>query len=1099
MASIAERVAALGSEQRVRLLSSMVESGEPLGPVLGTVPPRTGGGPAPLSPAQVDLWMFESMYPDSAAVNLCSAYHFDQPVDPRGLETALSWVIANHDILRGAIVGSADDLRMEFTRPARIEFERIDLREAEAPAAEAYEAAVWQVRRRTFDLAKDPLIRGVFLTVDDRRRTLLLGLHHIVTDWWSFDVLHTEFSKAYRAYLDGVPYPTPRPRIQYADYAVWQRELEAAGVYERQLRFWRTYLGQLPPAPALGVQRAPAPAGSDFAAGQIEFFLEPGLLRRARAFARERDATLFQVLTAGFAVFAARLSGARDLVVGTPVAKRGAQGLDEVVGYVMNMVATRWRIDPERGFAELVAQFAAGFGEILANADVPIGRVVAEVNPERVPGRSPLIRWVFMYLPGQESVFHLPEAARHERLSTGAEENDFALVLRNMRGDTFLTCEFRADLFDGRLVRRWLEAYQVLLAGLLADGTRPVGSVPATRDAEITPLSSIPASPPVHEAVAAWAHRTPDAPAVSDRATTLSFAQLDQRADALAAALRARGVGRGTPVAVCVPRTVDFPVALLGVLKAGAAFVPLDPGYPADRLRRLLADSGAVLTLVTEQTEAVIGALGAAVATTRVTGTEAETPGRPAEPVPVAGHDLAYVVYTSGSTGAPKGVAVEHGSLANLARAQAASFGLTPADRALQFASHSFDVALEEVFGTLVAGARLVIGDGPARTSIADLLAAVAEHAVTVLNLPTAYWHELVRAMSAGQVLPDCVRLMVIGGEAADSSAVDAWFAAAPKARLVNAYGPTETTVTSLSHALAGAGPDAASAIGRPIAGSHAYVLDARLEPVPPGVVGELYVGGGAVARGYVGRGALTAERFVPDLHAKAPGARMYRTGDRCWHDADGAVHFVGRADDQVKIRGFRIEPGEVEAALLACPGVAAGAVVARPDRQGRPHLVAYFVAAPTGSAGSDRVRGCLAASLPRHLVPSVFVELDALPLTPAGKLDRAALPEPDRPDAAPARPMTDLEQRVATLFAEILGRDRVGPDDDFFALGGHSLLVTRLVAGIRSALGAEIAVRAVFEARTVAGVARALAQPAPTGLAPTRPALTRREKEAGR
>ncbi|HTJ70947.1 MAG TPA: amino acid adenylation domain-containing protein [Actinospica sp.] len=1069
--SIAERVAALTSEQRVRLLRRMIEAGEPLAPVLGAVPQRRtdpGSGDdtlAPLSPAQEDLWMFESMYPDSAAINLCSAYHFDKPVDPTGLETALSWVIANHDILRGSITGAPGNLRMEFTRPARIEFEHVDLRrDAEKPGPEAYEAAVWELRRRTFDLGgTDPLIRGTFITVDDDRRTLLLGLHHIVTDWWSFDVLHTEFSKAYRAYLDGVPYPTPRPRVQYADYAAWQRELESAGVHEHQLKFWRNYLADLPPSPALGVQREAAE--SDFAAGQVEFFLEPELMTRARAFAKEHDATLFHVLMAAFAVFASRLSATDDLIVGTPVANRAAQGLDEVIGYVMNMVATRWKPTADRTFAELVSGFATEFGEILANADVPIGRVIADVNPERLMGRSPLIRWVFMYLPGQESIFHLPEAARHERLSTGAEENDFALILRNMRGETFLTCEFRADLFDEALVRQWLAAYQVLVSGLLADGTRPIGSVPAVTDgAAIAPLAESSSMPVVHEAIAAYAQNTPNAPAVSDAATTLTYAELDQRAEALAATLQSRGVGRETTVAVSLSRTVDFPVALLSILKSGAAFVPLDPEYPADRLNYLVNDSGAVLTL-----------------------TSAEATSESYKPITSDPHDLAYVIYTSGSTGHPKGVAVEHASLANLANAQAAAFGLTPDDVALQFASHSFDVALEEVFSTLVAGAHLVIGGGPAHTSAADLLTAIDEHEITVLNLPTAYWHEIVRAKVE---LPASVRLVVIGGEAADPAMVEAWFESSPRARLINAYGPTETTVTSLSHVVPGAGPDAASAIGRPIAGSHAYLLDAHLQPVPPGVVGELYVGGASVARGYAGRSVLTAERFIADPFAARPGARMYRTGDRCWLDAEGTVHFVGRADDQIKIRGFRIEPAEIEAALATCPGVETATVLARAEaHSGDAVLVAYYV---PETVSPDVVRDALAAKLPRHMIPSAFVPLAALPLTPAGKLDRAALPAPEAAgnDRQPLE-MDERTQAVAALFEEVLGRANIGPDDDFFAHGGHSLLATRLVARIRSTLGVDVGIRAVFEARTVAGIAARISES--NAATTVRPALVRR------
>ena len=1087
--TIADRVAALSSDQRVRLLRKMVEAGQPLAPVLGVVPRRAEAGPAPLSQAQEDLWMFESLYPDTAAINLCSAYHFDKPVEAEGLETALGWVIANHDILRGRVIGTVGSLRMVVDRPATIAFERVDLRGTGVPMEQAYQAAVEEFRRRTFDLAEDPLVRGVFIALDDTRRTLILGVHHIVTDWWSFDVLHTEFSKAYRAFLDGVPYPTRRPDIQYADYAAWQYELEAAGVHEQQLDFWRRYLADLPPAPRLGVQKEQITA--DFAAGQVEYFLDPTLIEAARTFAKDHDATLFHVLMAAFAVLTSRLSGSADVVVGTPLANRSAKGLRDIIGYVMNMVATRWQVVPTCGFGTMVTRFAASFADLLANADVPIGRVVADRNPERSLGRSPLIRWVFMYLPGQESIWHLPEAARHERLSTGTEENDFALILRdNRRGSTLLTCEFRADLFDAALVREWTEAYRVLLAGLLADGARAIGDVPMLGVEAAAPAAPPPA-PPVHETVADLARRTPDAPAVLDGDSVLTYAELDERASAVAALLIERDLPREAVVAVCLPRTADFPVALLGILKAGAAFLPLDPAYPAERLRYLLADSGAGVVLATGQTADAVRALDI-----EPVLLDAETGAPPAAlAVPVANGGLAYVIYTSGSTGTPKGVAVEHAALASLAARQAESFGLTAADRALQFASHSFDVALEEVFSTLVAGACLVVGDSPGRTSLADLAATVERHGVSVLNLPTGYWHELVRT---GQKLPASVRLVVIGGEAADPAAVRDWFATAPTARLVNAYGPTETTVTSLSHRVADG--DSALAIGRPPAELTARVLDARLQPVPAGVIGELYVGGARLARGYLGRSALTAERFVAD--PSGDGTRMYRTGDRCWYDGDGVVHFAGRADGQLKIRGFRVEPREVEAALTACDGVGRAVVVARNGGDGSARLAAYVVPGwRPGTKGlvldPESLRRALAAKLPDHMVPASVTVLAGLPLAPSGKLDRAALPDPAataaaQPTAA-TRPMSEHEQALADLFAEVLAVPTVGPDDDFFALGGHSLLATRLVARIRSVLDAHVELRAVFEAPTVAGLAGRLGAPARV-----RPVLGRRAQQPG-
>ncbi|MDH6128762.1 amino acid adenylation domain-containing protein [Kitasatospora sp. GP82] len=1100
-ASLAERIAALSSEQRVRFLRQLVAKGEQVGAIPAAVPLRGGepGAPAPLSPAQEDLWVFESMYPETATINLCGAYHFDHEVQPALLQAALNLVLDNHDILRSSIVETPEGLRMVPGPTGAFELERTDLRSL--PGQRREEAArelVDTFRRGTFDLAEDPLLRARFVQLADDRSMLLLGMHHVVTDWWSFDVLHTEFALAHRSLTDGSAVAPERPRVQYADFAVWQREWEEAGVHAQQLAFWRSYLAELPGAPSVAAPLDPtSPVG--FAAGRHEFELPAGLAAEVRRYAREHRTTVFVVLMAAFAVFLHRVSGERDLLIGTPTANRTTRGLERVIGYVMNIIATRWAIDPEGDFEAIVAAFNESFAQVLANADVPNGRIIADLNPERLPNRSPLFQWVFMHLPEQESVSTLPEGARFQRLTTGSEEHDCVLILRDVAEGIAGSFEYRSDLFEAATIEQWSDGFVALLEGLLVGGGRPVGAVPLVvgeRRVEVlsgwnaTEVAVVPGV--VHGLVG----RDPSRAAVGCGDVVLSYGELGERSDRLAWCLRGLGVGPGVVVGICLGRSVEMAVAVLGVLKAGGAYVPLDAAYPVARLGFMVADSGARVVVTEEALAGRVAGLGAELVV--VDGVDAVRVAQAPEvalPV-VGGSDLAYVIYTSGSTGRPKGVAVEHGSLLNLAVAQRRELGITAEDRVLQFASFSFDASIEEIFPTLLAGARLEIGAGIADTSVHDLFALVRSKDVTVLDLPTAYWHELVRAVSADDPLPGSVRLVVIGGEAVEPGALACWFASETRAELRNTYGPTETTVTATGHLVTPVEARRRPAIGRPLPHVRAHVLDGRLEPVPVGVVGELYLGGAGVARGYVGRPALTAERFIADPFGP-PGSRLYRTGDLARRRADGELEFAGRADGQVKLRGFRIELGEIEAALRTRPEVVQAVAAIREDRPGDRRLVAYAVAAPGAEPDPHALRGLLVGALPEHLVPSVVVLVDSLPLTPSGKLDRAALPAPDYAALVSGRAArTPREKTLCELFGEVLGIAEVGIDDGFFELGGNSLLATRLIARVRATLGAEVGIRALFEAPNVAALAQRL--DAQGGKRRARPALVRRQAAAG-
>ncbi|GAA3511902.1 non-ribosomal peptide synthetase [Actinocatenispora rupis] len=1048
MSGTAERFAALSTEQRVAVLRRLVAAGR-LADIPAVVPPRTPGAPTRLSPAQRDLWVFEALYPEAAALNLCCAYHFDEPVVAADLVAALSAVCAQHDVLRMRVVGPPDDPRVEYAAAGEFPLERVDL----ADAGTSLDAALADFSRTRFDLAEQAPIRGRLVTVDERRSTLVLALHHIATDWWSFDVLHGEFAAAYRAVRDGAPLPHERPATQYADFAGWQGELERAGVFDAQLDFWRRYLAD-PPAP-LTVGGTDAPATS-FDIEQVPFHLDAEVAAAVRDVARRHDATVYGVLMTAFAVLAHRLSGAPDLVLGTPSANRSARGLARTIGYVMNAVPTRWRIGPDDTFAGLLRRFTAEFPGLLAHADVPVGRIVGAVDPQRVPGRSPLFRWVFMHLPKQPSVTALRSIADPRRVHTGGE-HDLVGILRDTDDGIAGTLEIRTDVYPPETVRRWADAFGVLLGGLLAEPDAPVDAAPWLSVEQRKWLdeagSGPPAPPPATlvDLVDRAAADTPDAVAVDADTGPLTYAGLVARVDALAARLAAAGVRPGSTVALALGRSVSAVVGLLAVHRAGAAYLPVEPDHPADRIRYLLADAAPVALLTDTATVRTLPHTDLP----RVLVDATDPAPDPVPPVPVRPGDAAWVMYTSGSTGWPKGVVVTHAGIAGLADGLVRAFGVGPDSRVLLLGAPGFDISVGELCLAFGAGGTLVVP--PAGPLVgAELGAVLADRRITATLAPPT----VLSGVPAGSY--PALRTVCAGADVCPPEVVAAW----STGRTVrNAYGPTEATVgATVTDPLTADG--STPPIGRPLPGTRAYVLDRRLAAVPVGVVGELYLAGPALARGYLGRPGLSAERFVADPHV--PGGRMYRTGDLARWRPDGQLDFLGRADDQLKLRGVRIEPGEVEAVLARHPGVRRAVVVARGDTPAERRLVAYL----TGDADPAEVRAHALATLPAQLVPAVFVPLAELPVTANGKLDRAALPAPDSgPRPATRAPAGPAEETLCALVADVLGVPGVGVDDDFFALGGDSIMAIQLAARARTA-GLTIGPRDVFTARTPAALA---------------------------
>jgi amino acid adenylation domain-containing protein len=1039
-------------------------------------------GPLPLSFAQQRLWFIDQLEPGGAAYNIPVAYRVHGALDPALLERVLGMIVQRHESLRTRFVARGGEPAQVVVDAMPVPVPVTDLRGVPADAREA------ELRRlaaeealRPFDLAAGPLLRAGVLRLDGAEWAILFTMHHVVSDGWSMQVLVREVSELYGALEAGREAALAPLPVQYADYAVWQRAWLAGGVRDAQLDWWRGQLAGAPPLLELPTDR-PRPPQAGARGGRASIHLPQAALRALRALALEEGATLFMALLASWQALLGRYAGTDDVSVGTPVAGRGRTELEGLIGFFANTLVLRTDLSGAPGFRALLRRVRETTLGAFGRQDVPFERLVEELAPARSLAHTPLFQVLFhfrTYAGGEYRLGSLPA----EALAGDDEAAQFDLSLGVVEvGDAVeASLSYRAELYDAATAERMLRHLAVLVHAAADAPDRPLAALSLLDAEERAAVAAGWSGPPVpgpadatiHGMLAAQAARTPDAVALVAGDATLTYAELDARAGRLARRLRALGAGPDARVGVCMERSPELITALYAVLRAGAAYVPLDPAYPAERLAYMLADSGAALLLTGPGTPADAGAPGVR----RVDAGEwaADADGGVDDlPGDVHGQSLAYVIYTSGSTGRPKGVMVSHAAIAAYTAGCVAAYGLSAADRVLQFTSISFDASTEEIFPTLAVGAALVLRTDEAIASPARFLDFCARHAVTLLDFPTAYWHQLAAGMEEEDLaLPPSVRLSVIGGERALPGRVDAWLRRSPGVPLVNAYGPTEATVAATRHAVLPPAAGEEVPIGRPVHGLRTYVLDAAGQPQPPGVPGELFVAGTGVARGYLGRPALTAERFAPDPFSPTPGARMYATGDRARARAGGELEYLGRVDAQVKVRGFRVEPGETEAALQRLSGVREAAVQAREDVPGEMRLVAYVVAAG-GAADAAPLRAALRDTLPEYMVPGAFVFLDALPVLPNGKLDRAALPAPEGTASGVeyVEPRTETERGVAEIWADVLGVERVGAHDDFFALGGHSLLATRLISRVRGAFGVELPLRAVFEAPTVEGLA---------------------------
>jgi len=1091
-------ITAVFEERTIARLARRIEAERAGAPAASAAPIQgsTAGGVAPLALSQERLWFLDQMEPGNPVYNLPVALRIHGPLDARALGRSVQRIVDRHGALRASF-------RIEGGRPvqvvrprAPVPLPRIDLQSLPTGIREHTLRAV---RRREalvpFDLARDSLVRLRLVRLAPRDHLLAVTLHHIVADGWSLGVFMEELGAHYGAAVTGAVPKLPDLPVQYGDFARWQRRWLDGVDLGPEIDYWRGALEGAPAILELPADR-PRPPVQSHRGGSRRVAVPAEVAGRLEAIGRAHGATLFMTLLGAFGALLWRLTGRADLVLGTPTAGRDRVEVEHLIGLFTDSLVLRLDLAGAPPFLGLLERVRDTLVASYAHQRVPFEMLVEQLRPRRDLSHNPIYQVVFAL---EDMLRPEPELAGLDVAAVPAEswtaKFDLALYMERTAGRLTGLLEYNRDLFDASSGARMLSQFGTLLSGIATDPDCPISALPLLSPPERHQLlveandtaRPEPAEPFIHRWFEAQAALRPDAPAVTGAGHTVSYRELDRRANALAHRLVHRGVAPDVPVAVAMDRRPELLVALLGILKAGGAYLPLDLDYPAERLAFMLEDSGCPVVLTAgdalgnlplEATKVVrcdgpAGSLGA------------EAPAEAATPPAVAQHPehLAYVIYTSGSTGKPKGTMISHRSLASYTATARASYGICAEDRVLQFCSISFDISLEEIVPCLASGGELVLRDDAMVSSADRFLTACRARRLTVLSLPTAFWHGLTtRLDSDGACLPPALRLVIIAGERAVPEHLAVWLRHAPeRPRLINTYGLTESTIISTVGDLTTHGAPASGRevpIGRTVADSELYVLDRYLEPVPAGVPGELFIGGGLLARGYLARPKTTGERFVPHTISETPGCRLYRTGDLARFLPDGTLEFLGRQDHQVKVRGYRIELGEIETALSAHPAVS-GAVVVAQEESGDKRLVGYLVTDGQEAPAVAALRAFLGQTLPDYMIPNRYVLLDNLPLTPNGKVDRAALPALDgrRPEVGSeyVAPQNRMERTIAEIWARALRVDRVGVDDNFFDLGGHSLLLVEVHQQIKERLGRDVPIVDLFAHPTVGALARQL------------------------
>ena len=1042
------------------------------------IPLRATRERAPLSFAQQRLWFLHRLDPGDPAYNIPMAFRFDGPLDTGALRRSFEGVVRRHEALRTTFVMEGDTPVQVIGPPFPVPLDPVDLADAGEQGAAAFAARDGSV---PFDLARGPLFRARLFRVGEDAHVLVLTVHHIVFDGWSVGVFISELARGYAAERGETP-PPADPPVQFGDYALWQRERLRGDVLDGELRYWKTALAGAP-----GVLEIPRDTLRQDAAsrrGAEVRVLYPGALADGlRNLGAAQGATLFMVLAAAFGVFLRKLTGEEDILVGTPVAGRTTRETEQLIGFFVNTLVLRIDTSGNPSFSALLTRVRSAALGALAHQEMPFDRLVEEIQPARAAGRSPLIQ-VMLALQNAPSAQPAFSGLNVRGITVDHESAKFDLTLTFLDhdGGFDVSFEYNAAILAESTVARYGGAFRSLLEEIIRDPSLPVSGLRLMGSGETREALSAmnPAAPPppafvpVHDAVTRQAGLRPDAAAVVCGGRRLTYGELNAGANRIARLIPAGGSDHA--VGVCLHRSGEMITALLGVLKSGAAYVPLDPAYPPERLAAMARDARLSLVVTTSDFAGYFKGFPLLCLDTSAENVAAQ----PVEDIRMQADParLAYIMFTSGSTGTPKGVGVTHGALAGHIATCGAAYGIGPEDRVLQFASASFDPSIEQIFTALASGALLVVRGDEVWTG-SELAERIERDGLTVINLPTAYWREVARGLPppAPGKTAGSLRLVIVGGEAMTAEALDAWRKTRfGSARLLNAYGPTEATVTAFlfdctGYPTAGLPPSSRVPIGRPLANRWVCVCDEGGNPLPPGIGGELYIGGTSLALGYVNSPEQTAAKFVRTPAGSDAPRVLYRTGDVVRVLEGGEFEFLRRVDDQAKVRGYRVEPGEISSALKEHPSVSDAFTLIRKNAAGEGSIIAY---AATGAASEPELRAYLERRLPSYMVPRSIVILARIPLLPSGKIDRRALPEPaaEGRGAEYVPPRDALESQLASLWEDLLGKKPVGVRDDFFSLGGHSLLAARLFARVERLTGKNLPLATLFRAPTIEALA---------------------------
>ncbi len=1026
----------------------------------------------PASFAQQRLWFLEQLEPNNFAYNVPWMIQCDGILNVLALRQTLQTIVDRHESLRttfSATDGTPVQVVAE-THPLSIKTIDLTVHPPADRQAKAQQLTIEEARR-PFQLTSGPLFRATLLRLGETSHVLLLTMHHIIFDGWSQGVFCHEIESLYTAFSTGQPSPLPEMSIQYADYAHWQRQWMQGAVLEQQLAYWKKQLAGAQMVPCLPTAR-PRPLVQTIRGDREVVAIPKHLSDALQALSRREGATLFMTLLAAFKTLLYRYTGQADVLVGAAVANRNRSETKGLIGFFTNMLVMRTDLAGNPTFRDVLHQVRGVALEAYDNQDIPLEKLVEELEPERDTSYSPLFQVTFSLQSASTSTIELPDLCLTSmEIDNKTSKFDLTLSMEETSEGLRGCIKYNADLFEATTIARMAKHLPILLKGIVTDPDRRLADLPILTEAERHRLliewndtqAEYPLDKCIHELFEEQVEKNPSTVAVIYENESYTYRELNHRANQLAHYLRRMGVGPEVLVGVCAERSLEMIVGFLGILKAGGAYLPLDPAYPPERKAFVLQDAQISVLLTQEKLEQTLDLSPDGVRVIRLDADwesiARENDGAAPPTSGVQADNLAYVIYTSGSTGRPKGVLVPHAGLPNVTEAQKRNFGIEPGDRVLQFASPSFDASIFEIAMALAAGATLCPGSTKMLPDT-QMLRWLKDMGITIILLTP----------STLAVLPleelESLHTITVGGETCPQDLVARW---SPGRRFFNLYGPTEATIWTMVAQCTD--DDQAPPIGRPIANTRVYLLDAHLQPLPVGVPGELCIGGLGLARGYMNRPGLTAERFIPDPFSDVPSARMYRTGDLAQYLPDGNVEFLGRIDHQVKIRGFRIEIGEIEAVLAQHPAVEMAAVAALDGTQ----LVAYVVLHPGQTPDTGELRRFLKTKLPDYMLPSVFMILDSLPLMYNGKIDRRALPAPDgaRPELEDSfvAPQTSIEKAVVEIWSDILGVERIGIHDNFFELGGHSLFATQLLSRLQASFQVEIPLLYFFDTPTVAGL----------------------------